>query len=106
MSSRTRRSANRATTLLRLVAISAGKTSTALGAFFRRLAVRTGKAKAVMATARKLAMLLYNTLRYGWTYVDPGASYYEERYRQRTIDGLRRRAGALGFTLVEAEVKG
>ena len=102
LSSRTRRSANRATSLLRLAAVSVGKTSTALGAFFRRLAARIGKAKAVTATARKLAVLFYNTLRHGAAYVDPGANYYEERYRQRTITNLRRRADALGFALVEA----
>lgn len=102
LSSRTRRSANRATSLLRLAAISVGKTSTALGAFFRRLAARIGKAKAVTATARKLAVLFYNTLRHGAAYVDPGANYYEERYRQRTVTNLRRRAEALGFALVEA----
>jgi transposase len=102
LSSRTRRSANRATSLLRLAAVSVGKTSTALGAFFRRLAARIGKAKAVTATARKLAVLFYNTLRHGTAYVDPGANYYEERYRQRTITNLRRRADALGFALVEA----
>jgi transposase len=102
LSSRTRRSANRATSLLRLAAVSVGKTSTALGAFFRRLAARVGKAKAVTATARKLAVLFYNTLRHGTAYVDPGANYYEERYRQRTIVNLRRRAEAMGFVLAEA----
>lgn len=68
LSSRTRRSSNRATTLLRLAAVSIGKTSTALGAFFRRLAARVGKAKAVTATARKLAVLFYKMLRYGAAY--------------------------------------
>jgi hypothetical protein len=73
-----------------------------LGAFFRRLAGRVGKAKAVTATARKIAVIFYNTLRHGAAYVDPGVDYYEERYRRRTLDNLRRRAGALGFDLVEA----
>lgn len=102
LSSRTRRSTNRAASLLRLAAASVGRTSTALGAFFRRLAARVGKAKAVTATARKIAVLFYNTLRHGAAYVDPGANYYEERYRKRTIENLRRRADALGMTLVEA----
>lgn len=106
LSSHTRRSANRAAVLLRLAAIAVGKTNTALGAFFRRLAVRTGKAKAVTATARKIAVLLYNTLRHGMAYVDPGADYYDERYRQRTVENLRRRANALGFSLVEAPASG
>lgn len=106
LSSRTRRSANRAAVLLRLAATAVGKTNTALGAFFRRLAVRTGKAKAVTATARKIAILLYNTLRHGMAYVDPGADYYEERYRKRTIENLRRRAAALGFALVQPPTAG
>ena len=67
--------------LLRLAAVNVGKTDSALGAFYRRLAARVGKAKAVTATARKLAILFYNTMRYGASYSDPGASYYEERHR-------------------------
>jgi hypothetical protein len=47
LSSKTRRSSNRATALLRIAAVNIGKTQTALGAFYRRLAARTGKAKAV-----------------------------------------------------------
>ena len=35
-------------------------------------------------------------------YVDPGVSYYEERYRQRVVTGLRRRAESLGFVLLES----
>jgi hypothetical protein len=106
LSSKTRRSANRATVLLRLAAVSVSRSSTALGAFFRRLAARVGKAKAVTATARKIATVLYNTLRHGKGYVDPGASYYEEKYRERTLKNLRRRAGALGFTLVAGASEG
>lgn len=46
--------------------------------FYRRLASRLDKAKAVTATARKIAVLFHNVLRYGWVYQDPGADYYEE----------------------------
>jgi transposase len=103
-STKTRRSANRAAKLLRLAAVNVGKTQTALGAFYRRLAARVGKAKAVTATARKLAVLFYNTLRYGMAYQDPGAAYYEEQYRQRVLKGFRRRAKALGYELQETTV--
>jgi len=72
LSSKIRRSANRASALLRIAAVNLGRTHTALGAFYRRLASRIGKAKAVTATARKLAMLFYNSLRFGMRYVDPG----------------------------------
>ena len=86
---------------MRVAAVNIGKTQTALGAFYRRLAARTGKAKAVTATARKLAALFYRALRFGMTYADPGAAYYEERYKRRVIDNLHRRARGLGFTLVQ-----
>lgn len=102
LSSKTRRSSNRAAHLLRIAAVNVGRTQTALGAFYRRLAARTGKAKAVTATARKLAVLFYNALRYGLSYLDPGVSYYEDRYRQRVVRNLQRRASLMGFALVPA----
>jgi len=92
LSSKTRRSANRAAALLRLAAVNVGRTQTALGAFYRRLAARIGKAKAVTATARKLAVLFYNALRFGMQYVDPGMTAYEQRYRTRVVHNLHRRA--------------
>ena len=104
LSSRTRRSSNRTAALLRLVAVSVGKTQTALGAFYRRLGARIGKAKAVTATAPKLAILFYRAVRFGMTYADPGAKYYEERYRSRVIENLTRRAKNLGYQLVQNTV--
>lgn len=101
LSAKTRRSGSRAAALMRLAAVTVGRTQTALGAFYRRLSARVGKAKAVTATARKIAVLFYNTLRHGMTYVDPGASYYEERYRSRVLANLKRRAKSLGYVLQE-----
>jgi hypothetical protein len=57
LSSKTQPSANRAAGILRLAAMNLGRTDTALGAFYRRLAYRVGKAKAITATARKLAII-------------------------------------------------
>jgi transposase len=102
LSSRTRRSGSRAAALLRLAAVAVGRTDTALGAFYRGLSARVGKAKAVTATARKIAVLFYNTLRHGMEYSDPGASHYEERYRRRVITNLERRAKSLGYVLQAA----
>ena len=59
LSTRTRRSGSRAAALLRLAAVTVGRTQTALGAFYRRLSARVGKAKAVTAApARKIATLI------------------------------------------------
>jgi transposase len=103
LSRKTRRSASRAAALLRIAAVNVGRTHTALGAFYRRLAARAGKAKAVTATARKLAALFYNALRFGMAYADPGEDHYEQHYRQRVIHQLHRRAHKMGFTLVREE---
>ena len=100
LSSRTRRSSSRAAALLRLAATTLGRSETALGAFYRRLSSRAGKAKAVTATARKIAVLFYNTLRHGMTYRDPGADHYEEQYRSRVLASLRRRAKSLGYVVL------
>ena len=99
LSSRTRRSSSRAAALLRLAATSIGRSDTALGAFYRRLSSRAGKAKAVTATARKIAILFYNTLRHGMAYRDRGADHYEEQYRIRVLANLKRRAKSLGYVL-------
>jgi len=99
LSARTRKTTNRLAAHLRLAAVTVGRTSTALGAFYRRLAARIGKAKAVTATARKIAILFYNAMRFGRDYRDLGADEYERKYRERVIKHLHRRAAEFGYTL-------
>lgn len=77
---------------LRLVAVTVRRSNTSLGAFYRRLAARMGTAKAVTATARKIAVQFYNAMRYGMDYLDPGADHYEQQYRDRVVKQLHRRA--------------
>jgi transposase len=103
LSSRTKPSANRAAAVLRIAAMSLGRTQTALGAFYRRLAYRIGKAKAVTATARKLAILVYRSLKGDLVYDDPGAATYDLQHRESVLRRLRQRAAALGFNLVNGQ---
>jgi transposase len=69
--------------------------STALGAFYRRLAARAGKATAITATTSKLTLLVYRVLHGDFTYSDPGA--YAQLHRARALKTLRKRAQQLGF---------
>ena len=101
LSSRTPPSANRAAVILRRCAMSLTKTSTALGAFYRRLAMRVGKAKAITATARKLGVLVYRVLSGNLVYHDPGADAYHQLNRDRELRSLRKRAKLLGLELVD-----
>ena len=100
ISSRTKPSANRAATALRLAANALYRSDSALGAFLRRKKAQLGPPKAITATAHKLARIIYAMLRYGQDYVDAGAEYYESQYRQRALRSAKRRAAQLGYELV------
>ena len=103
ISSRTKRCANRAAQALRLAAAALRTSQSALGAYFRRLCARMDKAKAVTAAAHKLARLIYAMLTKGEEYTDQGQDYYEERYRQRVLLNLKRRAQQLGMKIIPIE---
>ena len=60
------------------------------------------KPKAITATAHKLARLIYTMLTKGQEYTDQGQDYYEERYRERVLRQLAKRAEKLGMKLVAA----
>ena len=57
------------------------------------------------AAAHKLARLVYTMLTRGTEYVDKGQEYYEERYRQRVVHNLNKKAAAMGFFLMPAPEK-
>jgi transposase len=102
-SRRVRRGANRAARALRMAAQGCHHAKNALGAFYRRIQGRCGGAKAVVATARKIAERVYRMLKYGQEYVRQAEHAYEEAYRQRTVKGLARKAKSLGYQLVPVE---
>jgi hypothetical protein len=93
----TRRVVNRAATALRMAAVTLMRSRTYLGAQYRRLRTKLGAPKAITAMAHRLARLVYRMLKYGQRYVDKGAEYYEQRYRQQQIEFLRKKAMKLGF---------
>lgn len=103
-STRTRKVISRAATAFRLAAFAAIKSKSAIGAYGRRLKSRLGAPKSITAVARKLACLFYRMMRYGGTYVEQGMSYYEQRYNERVIKNLQKRAKDLGFDLVKKDV--
>jgi len=93
---------NRAAQAFRLAAQTLERTQTALGAFFRRIQSRLGRGGAIKATAHKLALIFYSMLKNKTEYRDPGVDYYEQRYRERLLNSLQKKAATLGFQLVPA----
>jgi len=105
LSSATKPVANRAAAALRMAAMTLFRSKSALGAYLRRQRSRLGAPKAITATAHKLARLVYSMLKYGTDFVDIGQEQYEERYRSRIIQNLKRRAQELGYTLVAVQAE-
>lgn len=101
LSSRSKQVANRAAATLRMAAFTLFNSKSALGAYLRRQRSRLGAPKAITATAHKLARLVYAILKHGSAYVDAGQDYYEERYRSRVVQNLKRKAQELGYKLIE-----
>jgi len=102
LGSRSKRTANRATQALKLAAAALRSSKSALGAYYRRMCARMDKPKAVTAAAHKLARLIYTMLTKGEEYTDQGQHYFEERYRERVVRQLTKRARELGMELVPA----
>lgn len=105
LSSATKPCANRAAQALRMAAQALRKSQTALGAHHRRLCSRMDKPKAITASAHKLARLVYFMLTKGQAFVEAGQDEYEERYRQRVVQNLARRAREMGFELQPKELR-
>lgn len=102
LSRRSRRVVNRAATILRMAAMVLGRTETPLGCFFRRKRSKNGAPKAITATARKLACLIYEMIRTKTEYRAMAAATYEEKYEAHRLRAIRRQAEQLGYTLIES----
>jgi transposase len=99
-SRRLRGGASRAARAFRMAAQGCHQAKNALGAFYRRVRARAGGAKALVATARKIAERVYRLLKYGEHYVRQAMNDYETVYRIRLTKGLAKKAAALGYCLV------
>jgi len=98
-SSKTRKVVNRAAEAFRMAAESLHSSASALGAYYRRMRTRLGAPKAITATAHKLARIFYRLWKNGESYLDPGADYYEQKYKERVIKNIKTKAKQLGYAI-------
>lgn len=104
LSGATKRIPNRVARALKLAAQGLHHSQCGLGAYYRRMAARLGKGKAITATAHKLARLVYAMLTQGSEYVEQSQAQYEEKFQERTLKYLQQKAKTLGFDLVPVAV--
>jgi transposase len=103
---RTRKVVNRASKAFRLAANSLKNSPSALGGYFRRMRARLGAPKAITATAHKLARIFFHLWKTAETYQDLGADYYEQKYKERVIKNMKKRARQMGFELTLQPLSG
>jgi transposase len=99
--SHTLKTGNRAGQAFRLAAQSVSRSPhTEFGAFYRKMKVRVGPQKAIVATAHKIARAFYHMLTRRTPFRSLSADEYEQRDRAREIARLQKRAAKLGCELV------
>lgn len=101
-SGKNRTTTNRLWTALRIAAQTLANSKSALGAFYRRKRAHLGPEKAINAAAHKLARMIYFTLKFQRTYVDPGPDHYLQQHRDRIIRNMQKQAHRLGYSVIKA----
>lgn len=68
-----------------------------LQAFYRRLAARRGKKKAIVAVAHKILVIIYTLLKSGQCYQERGATALSDQQKDHLLQRMQRRIEQLGY---------
>jgi transposase len=90
MSSNTPKVQNPVVYAIRQAANAAGNSKGRLGDFFRRLAYRKGRRVAIIATARKIAVIIYKMLEKGQDYCYNYCKEEADRFRSTQIKKIKK----------------
>lgn len=104
LSGASKRIPNRVARALKLAALGLARSRCAMGAYYRKLALRMGSPKAITAVAHKLARIVYAMLSGQAEYVKEDQAKHEARYRDRAIKSLLKRAQEFGLALTPQTV--
>ena len=94
--SRVLKNVNRATQAFRQAAQAVARSDSAVGAYFRRLRAKMGPEQATVATAHKIARVVYHLLKYHEPFEPTTAGEYDQQCRARELTYLARKAAKLG----------
>ena len=99
-SGRTRKGNRTIKTIMTQVAHAAvKKKGSYASAKYRRLAMRRGKKRAIIAVARSLLVSVYHMLTNGVFYEELGSDYYDNRSKERKTSYLLKQLGKLGYNV-------
>lgn len=90
---------NKAGQIFRMAAFAIQRSDNWLAHFYKRIKSRHGAAKAITATARKLAVIFYKLIKDRVAFQPITSEAYFEAFKQRQLQRLERQAKALGLSL-------
>jgi hypothetical protein len=97
-STRLKKKPNAASQAFRSAANALGRSDHYLGDYFRRMKAKGGNKYAIVATARKLALIYYKMVRYKEEFNPVDLTEYQEKYKAAKIAYLQRKLEQLKAT--------
>lgn len=104
LSSKTIKTQNRAKHVFKVAAFALSNSKSGLGAFYRRLRARIGAPKAINATARKVAIIFYNMIKFKTVFKTQTQEEYNDAHKKRIVKNLKQKAKQFGLELVPVAV--
>jgi transposase len=101
LSSRIPKKKNRAGQIFKMAAYAIQRSNNWLSAFYHRIKNKRGVSKAIVATARKIALVFYKMLKEKECFNPIPIETYREGFKEQQINRLKRQARTLGFQLVK-----
>ena len=89
---------------IRDAANAAGNSNSKLGDFFRRIAYKKGRLVAIIATARKIAVIIYKMLETGESFCYEYSEKEDERFKQIQFNKTIKTIKKLGISQQELAV--
>ncbi len=104
LSSRMQKKKNKAGQIFKMAAFSVQRSKNWLALFYHRIKSRSGAAKAITATARKIAVIFYKMIKEKTTFNPPSKEQYLKTFEERQIKKLKKQARQLGLILIPNEL--
>ena len=103
LSSRIQKKKNRAGQVFKMAAYAVQRSKNWLAIFYHRIKAKCGAARAVTATARKIAVIFYKLLKEKTEFKPLSIEQYTQTFKEKQVRKLKKQAHRLGLILVPNE---
>jgi transposase len=104
LSSKIQKKKNKAGQVFKMAAYAVQRSKNWLAIFYHRIKARRGAAKAITATARKIAVIFYKLAKEKTAFSSLSIEQYMETFKENQLKKLKKQAASLGLLLVPDEL--